>query len=843
MATRVHPSWVWLALGAGVFFNTGYAMQAPRAEAASHLAAPQHLKTYAVTSNLVDLIWDAVASATVYDVYENGRKIGEATQSNFTASGLLPGHHYVFQVVARDTAGGTSARSAPLVVATKPAGPVVNVKDYGAVGDGQTDDTAALQAAIDDCPAGGTVDVPAGTYVTAPLHMKSHITLYLEKGATLLGTSDITKYQPIWSRWEGTEMYSYESLITGQNVTDVTICGEGVIDGNGETPLHDDAGHTYGSWWDSRYKEPLQNPATQLVSNPDYTQGLPYARPRTIQFIHSSDILIQGVTIQNSPAWTIHPVYCQNVTVADVTVHNPPTSDNTDGIDPDSCQHISIINDTFDVGDDDIAIKSGKDAQGRQIGIPTTDVVIRNDLMRNGHGGVTIGSEMSGGVSDVVVRDCVFNGTQEGIRLKTLRGRGGVVQNIVYEDITMQNIQDAAVHIDEAYTSNGVPEQYTGQVDAGTPVFRNLVFSNITVNGVKQAMFMRGLDEMPIQDLVFHNVTINGAQQGITATNVTQIQADHLSINGVPWFYPNSVKTDLGQATYSAWTNSEFRGFWDGVLQTGSGATPVLLPPGLLRSTAGTVAIWVRDAQSTATASQPLVSAAGSQGEMSMILTTSGQPQWTLQAGDQSITLTGTQSLADGRWHRVVATWDATSGRAFLYVDGKVVATAQQALPAGEDISGASFLAGGSGATGEMAGLELYTGAISAAQAGVHVPIALPALASVQWAGAYPQNPVDARGDDQLLYVSPLVAGDPYLTQPRNGTGPWVFGLPQVSTVYVAYPAGEPLPRALNGFTDTGQYVTDTAGHRLELYSKAEPAGVVRIGPLPGASSLVFVGP
>lgn len=157
----------------------------------------------------------------------------------------------------------------------------------------------------------------------------------------------------------------------------------------------------------------------------DPTKGLPYGRPGVIEFNHSKNILIQGVTIQNSPSWTIHPLYSQNVTLADLNIQNPPTSDNTDGVDPDSVTGMNIIDDTFNVGDDDIAIKSGKDAQGRQIEIPSSDIVIRNDLMEAGHGGVTIGSEMSGGVNNILARDLVFYGTQEGIRMKSLRGRGG----------------------------------------------------------------------------------------------------------------------------------------------------------------------------------------------------------------------------------------------------------------------------------------------------------------------------------------------------------------------------------------------------------------------------------
>ncbi|QQE77922.1 glycosyl hydrolase family 28 protein [Alicyclobacillus sp. SO9] len=669
------------------FPATGFA-QTTQQSIANHrsnapLQMPASLQTYAVTSSLIDLIWNPVYKSGVsYDVYQNGSLIGTVSKSNFTVQGLQPNHKYTFTVVAKDTLGNKSRPSRSLVVSTKPRGVTLNVQTFGTAGNGTTDDTAALQKAIDAVPAGGTVYIPAGTYLTAPLTLKSDMTLDLAKGAKLLGSSNIDQYKPVWSRWEGIEMYRYQSLLYGKNVKNVTITGQGTIDGNGETAITDNSGKTYGSWWARgkngapNYKEPTTNPAVNLVpqSSVDLSKGIPYARPGDIEFTHSKNVLIQGVTVQNSPSWTIHPLYSQNVTLADLDIENPPTSDNTDGVDPDSVTGMKIINNTFNVGDDDIAIKSGKDAQGRKIGIPASGIIIRNNLMKNGHGGVTIGSEMSGGVHNILARDDVFNGTKEGIRMKSLRGRGGTISDLVFEHISMYNIQDAAVHIDERYSSNGAPEAYTGKIDAGTPRIENILFQDITDNDDKHAMYFRGLTEMNIQHLIFKNVKITNAQEGIEASNVSDVQMDNVSIDNQKnpgfWFYQSTVENDLGKNVPSQFTDSEFGGFLHGD-KLFNGSTTVSLPAGVLNSNQGSITSWVRPSKSGGT----IMAGTNGNAGFSLQYTKQGKIDFVLTDGTTRVALESTHSYKPGHWRHVTAIW-TPAGKDALYVNGRRVASA-----------------------------------------------------------------------------------------------------------------------------------------------------------------------
>ena len=697
------------------------------------LATPVNVLSYATTSSLIDLIWDKVAGTGIkYDVYQDEKLIGTATKSNFTVNGLTPHRTYQFKIVAEDANGNVSKESHPLIASTKETGQVVNVKAYGASGDGVTKDTAALQNAIDAVPNGGTVYVPAGTYYTAPLSLKSNITLYLEKGATLLGSSDISDYKPIWSRYEGTEMYSFMSLLTGQNLQNVTITGEGTLDGNGGASLKNAAGQDLGNWWAPDHIEPTPLYSKQLNPDFQYTPGggIPYARPRTIQLIQCDNVLIQGINVQNSPSWTIHPLYSNNVTIADVNIYNPDgLSHNTDGIDPDSVNGMQIINDTFDVGDDDIAIKSGKDEEGRSIGIPTTNIVIRNDLMKHGHGGVTIGSEMSGNITNVEARDLVFDGTQIGIRMKTLRGRGGVIENMTFDNIDMKNITDSAVSIDEVYTSNGVPGNNTA-VDETTPRIQNIKISNITASGnlanpSKQAMFFRGLDEMPIQGLELDNINITNAKTGINATNTENIKMNNISINGgINWFNQKPIQDDNKINVQSQFKNSEFGGFLNGNVNfDGTGAASTQLPINLLSSSQGTVSAWVNTSADFKGQNGTIVSGSSKTtpaNGFNIRYNADNKVEFNLSSNGNAVNLVSPTSLNNGQWHLVTATWDV-NGNDTLYVDGAAVASGNTLLGTNVGISDNAFIgkaaAGSDFFQGSMKNVTLYNYAISQSQA------------------------------------------------------------------------------------------------------------------------------
>ena len=394
-----------------------------------------------------------------------------------------------------------------IVVASVPAVPaapadappaarhVFNIVDYGAVGDGETKNTAAIHRAIEACTKtdGGTVFVPAGQYVTGAIFLKSNVTLHVEPGATILGSEDFADYPVIDGRWEGIEQKHYASLVNGDGLENVAITGRGTLDARGKV------------WWEGRKK-------------------LEHARGRLIGLYRCRNVLIQGVTLRNSPAWTLNPVYCENVTITDLTVLNPPDSPNTDGINPDSCRNVRISNCHIDVGDDCITIKCGKDEDGRRVGKPCENITITNCTMIHGHGGVVIGSEMSGGVNNVVISNCVFDGTDNGIRMKTMRGRGGVVQDIRVSNIVMRDV-GRAIKLNMHYHKTD-PEP----VSERTPAFRNIHISNITVRGAKEAGYFRGLPEMPLADVSLSNAVMY-TRTGIRCTDATRIAFRNVDVH------------------------------------------------------------------------------------------------------------------------------------------------------------------------------------------------------------------------------------------------------------------------------------------------------------------------
>jgi polygalacturonase len=372
-----------------------------------------------------------------------------------------------------------------------------NILDYGAVGNHQAPNTCAIQSTIDACSlaGGGTVYVPAGTYITGSLVLKSNITLYLDAGAALLGSEQFSDYPIIEDRWEGKEQKSYAPLVTGRSLHNVTVMGRGTIDGCG------------AFWWKPFREKQLQ-----------------YARPRLIGFTDCTNVLIEGITLTNSPAWTIHPVRCENVTIDKVIIINPADSPNTDGINPDSCRNVHISNCHIDVGDDCVTIKSGIEDEERAKLIPCENITITNCTMAHGHGGVVIGSEMSGGVKNVVISNCVFIGTDRGIRLKSRRGRGGVVEDIRVTNIVMNRvlcpfILNLFYSGDDHWKSEALFEKKHHPVTESTPRFQRIHFSHITAREVKYAAgFIYGLPEMPIKDVSFDDISVSmalDAQAGI----------------------------------------------------------------------------------------------------------------------------------------------------------------------------------------------------------------------------------------------------------------------------------------------------------------------------------------
>lgn len=373
---------------------------------------------------------------------------------------------------------------------------VCDARSMGATGDGQTKDTAALQRAIDECAKGegGVVHLAAGTYLSGPLALKSRVRLSIDRGAMLLGSPDMEDF-PIradapWRR---------VSLLHADNVVDIAITGEGTIDGNGKI------------WWDAmaqRKKGERESP-----------------RPLLIDLTKSKQILIEGVTIQNSPQYNITTFLCDGLTVRNVTILNPGKgAPNTDGIDPFSTSHVLIEHTTIDTGDDNVAIKSGLVERGDP-NVPSSDIVIRDCTFRAGHG-LSIGSETAGGVRNVTVERVTFTGTRQGIRIKSARGRGNDIGNFTYRDIKMDGVE-TPIEITNYYT--GLVKDDPGQpVTEHTPKFHDITIENLTATGAKRAAVVMGLPESPIKNLVLKNVNISAAT-GMTVQNA-QISEDRVVI-------------------------------------------------------------------------------------------------------------------------------------------------------------------------------------------------------------------------------------------------------------------------------------------------------------------------
>ena len=369
-----------------------------------------------------------------------------------------------------------------------PAASSCDPRVYGAKGDGVTKDTAALQAAIDACAVqgGGTVRLAAGTYLSAPIVLKSNITLQLAKGATLLGSADHADY-PAKTEFRAPGL---QSLVSATNAVNVAITGDGVIDGAGET------------WWKMAraYKD-------AGILGSDHT------RPRLVVFDHCKHVRVEGVTIQNSPMWQLVPYYSDDVVIRNIKVLAPAHSPNTDAIDPFSSSHVIIDHVFADVGDDDIAIKSGAiNSPGPDA--PSRDITITDCHFLHGHG-LSIGSEIAGGAQNIKAERIQFEGTDNGIRVKANRDRGNDVSNLVFRDIDMKNVKNALI-ISEYYPRILPPDEASRQpITRLTPYFHDITLENVTAVGSASAGAIVGLPEVPISGIILHNVRVR-AHKGLT---------------------------------------------------------------------------------------------------------------------------------------------------------------------------------------------------------------------------------------------------------------------------------------------------------------------------------------
>lgn len=437
-----------------------------------------------------------------------------------------------------------------------------SIASFGAVGDGLQLNTKAIHAAIDAAhkKGGGVVLVPKGLWLTGPLELKSNINLHVVNGATLLFTADFSQYKLIEANWEGLPQMRNQSPIAATAATNVAITGKGIIDGNGGVWRQVKKEKlTEGQWKKllasggmiSEDKKTWYPTASNFKGNNEKNPGVispektaayyqsvkDFLRPNMVVFTACKNVLWEGVTFQNSAAWCLHPLMCENLIVSDIKVKNPWFAQNGDGIDVESCNNVLIENSIFDVGDDALCMKSGRDEAGRKRGMPTQNVSIRGCTVYSAHGGFVIGSEMSGGVRNVRVDNCSFIGTDIGLRFKTTRGRGGVVENIVINDIVMKDIPGEAILFDMYYMSKDpvpvfgekqdMPVIERKPLDETTPAFRNFRISRVQCDGAEKAIFIRGLPEMQIADIQLKDMSFTANKgieiqeaKGIILTNI-----------------------------------------------------------------------------------------------------------------------------------------------------------------------------------------------------------------------------------------------------------------------------------------------------------------------------------
>lgn len=457
----------------------------------------------------------------------------------------------------------------PVVVEPKFKKDTFSINKFGAVPDGNTLNTKSINDAIDACnkKGGGVVLVPSGLWLSGPIVIKSNVNLHLTAGATILFTKDKNEYPLVKGNWEGIPQMRNQSPVSATGATNIAITGKGIIDGNGDVwrqVRKDKLNETQWkklvasggivsedqkSWYPSAQflkGSRLQNNPGGISSEKDaafYESIKDFLRPNLVVLTNCKYILLEGVTFQNSPAWCLHPLMSEHLTLRNVSVKNPWYAQNGDGIDAESCKNVLIENSVFDVGDDALCMKSGRDAEGRKRGMPIENVIIRGCTVYAAHGGFVIGSEMSGGARNIYVSNCTFIGTDIGLRFKTTRGRGGIVENIFVKDIYMKDIPAEAILFDMYYMAKDpvvlagekreLPKVEFKTVDETTPQFRNIQISNVYCNGAEKGIFIRGLPEMHVKDIVLENMVLQAKKgfdvqeaTGITFKNITMISAE-----------------------------------------------------------------------------------------------------------------------------------------------------------------------------------------------------------------------------------------------------------------------------------------------------------------------------
>ncbi len=394
------------------------------------------------------------------------------------------------------------------------------ITDFGAKANGALA-TEFIQEAIDKAyeAGGGRVVVPAGVFLTSSLRLKDNIELHLTPGAILKFTDDQKEYPVVTSRWEGVKREVYASCLYAEDSKNISVTGFGLLDGNGE------------KWWD------LQR---------NHLEDLAYPRPKLVSFDSCDHVTLRDFSVIDSPSWTINPILCHNVTVDNINIKNPADSPNTDGIDPESCTNVRISNCNIDVGDDCIAIKAGTEDTAKRVSCE--NITITNCTMVHGHGGVVLGSEMSGDIRNVTISNCVFQDTDRGVRLKSRRGRGGVVEDIRIDNIVMDRVLCPFIINLYYFCGPKGKDKYVWDknpypITKDTPMFRRIHFANITARNVHAAAgFIYGLAEQYAADITFDNIAIEMAKEAIPGKPAMMTGIEDMKQSG---FYVGFAKNIL----------------------------------------------------------------------------------------------------------------------------------------------------------------------------------------------------------------------------------------------------------------------------------------------------------
>jgi exo-poly-alpha-galacturonosidase len=478
----------------------------------------------AQTESTIALLWEKPQNSkeiTAYKIYMDGKLQGICTVTDYTVTELAAESEHEFYIESVLQNGVTGDISNSIRVNTKPVSEIFDITSYGGVGDGKTVNTTAIQSAINACTNGGKVYIPKGVFVTGAIFLKSNMTLYLEEGSLLLGSTDTKDYPLYRYRFEGLETMCYASLLNTEDNSEerrcnITIEGLGKIDANGN-----------------------------LLRQFELKEGL--GKPgRALAIRNCDNLYLKDITVRQSPAWCVHLIYCNQVSINNIKIHTKRNEAgekysniaNGDGLDPDSSSNVYIFHSTFDSQDDCIAIKSGRDKEGREVGIPSENYRITNCNFLSGFG-VAIGSEMAGSIRNVLVQDCAFQDVYSIGSVKAPRGRGGVIENITFENIVFSNYSRehedgrwfrGAIYIDQFYSHQEFDVLKEEAVNEGTSVIRNITFKDIVLDTIAgNAIYLTGLPESPLCNIVLENVNAIG-KYGLKANNIRGFVTNNVSM-------------------------------------------------------------------------------------------------------------------------------------------------------------------------------------------------------------------------------------------------------------------------------------------------------------------------